>query len=434
MRFLIILSIMLFVLPGLGQDLYFPPLLGDVWETKDPAELDWCVQAVEPLYKLLEDNNTKAFLVLKDGRIVLEKYFGTFSQDSIWYWASAAKTLTSFLTGLAQEQGYLEIGEAASSYLGEGWTSCDPEMESKITIRNQLTMTTGLNDLTIDAFCTDPICLECLAEPGSRWAYHNAPYTLLDEVIQAATGKTLNTFLTTQLLVKTGINGAFFKVGYNNLFVSKARSMARFGLLILNKGNWNGNPIMQDTSYFNDMVHISQALNQSYGYLWWLNGKESFMLPGTQLVFPGYLHPNAPDDMISALGANGQILNIVPSQNLVLVRMGNIPEDEALGVVLNDKIWEKLNDIFCESTKQKDITKAIDLRVYPNPANERCTIFFADAEFKIELTDVFGIHVFDKENCIDRYEMDTGKLKKGIYLLRITDQNNQQHVRKFFKN
>ena len=49
--------------------------------------------------------------------------------------------------------------------------------------------------------------------------------------------------------------------------------MARFGLLILNKGNWDGNQIMTDTNYFNQMLNSSQSLNESYGYLWWLNGK-----------------------------------------------------------------------------------------------------------------------------------------------------------------
>ena len=60
--------------------------------------------------------------------------------------------------------------------------------------------------------------------------------------------------------------------------------MARFGLLILNNGNWDGNQIMTDTNYFNQMLNSSQSLNESYGYLWWLNGKTSYMLPGLSLI------------------------------------------------------------------------------------------------------------------------------------------------------
>jgi hypothetical protein len=61
--------------------------------------------------------------------------------------------------------------------------------------------------------------------------------------------------------------------------------MARFGLLMLNKGNWNGNVILSDTNYYNQMVNSSQTLNPSYGYLWWLNGKASYMLPACSLAF-----------------------------------------------------------------------------------------------------------------------------------------------------
>ncbi|MBM3430824.1 MAG: serine hydrolase, partial [Bacteroidetes bacterium] len=92
---------------------------------------------------------------------------------------------------------------------------------------------------------------------GTRWAYHNGPYTLLGNVIENATGQTLNSYTTQKLKIPTGMTGTFYQVGYNNVFFSNARSMARFGSLILNKGNWNGNQIMTDTAYFNDMVNYS---------------------------------------------------------------------------------------------------------------------------------------------------------------------------------
>ena len=101
--------------PGLlvAQELYFPPLLGNVWETTDPEALGWCTDQIPPLLQLLEDNDTKAFLVLKDGRIVIEHYFGTFTQDSSWYWASAGKSLTAFLVAMAQEDGTPIAGHQA---------------------------------------------------------------------------------------------------------------------------------------------------------------------------------------------------------------------------------------------------------------------------------------------------------------------------------
>jgi hypothetical protein len=74
-----------------SQSIYFPPLVGDQWETTMPASLNWNMEAIGELYDYLGENNSKAFILLKDGKIVMEKYFGTFTKDSAWYWASAGK-------------------------------------------------------------------------------------------------------------------------------------------------------------------------------------------------------------------------------------------------------------------------------------------------------------------------------------------------------
>jgi CubicO group peptidase (beta-lactamase class C family) len=95
------------------------------------------------------------------------------------------------------------------------------------------------------------------------------------------------------------------KPDYNNVYYSTARSMARYGLLLLNKGVWNGNPVLNDSVYFKNMTNSSQNINQSYGYLTWLNGKDSYMLPQSQIVFGGSTIKDAPDDLFAALGKNG---------------------------------------------------------------------------------------------------------------------------------
>jgi len=408
-----------------GQELYFPPLIGDTWETTAPESLGWCEENIDSLYDFLELNNSKAFLVLKDGKIVLEKYFDNFEQDSTWYWASAAKSLTAFMVGLAQEKAYLNINESSQKYLNSGWTSCDSISESKISILHQLTMTSGLDDSGFEAFCTDPECLTCLTEPGSRWAYHNAPYTLLDEVLNAATGIKLNTFITTQLSLKTGISGAFFKVGFNNIFISKPRSMARFGLLILNNGNWNGKQIMTDTSYFNSMVSPSQDINKSYGYLWWLNGKESFMIPSSQFVFPGPIAPEAPADMISAIGKNGQIINVVPSENLVMVRIGNAPDVNGLvGLEFNRQMWDYFNKISCTSETDQNNSFTEPL-LAPNPAEEVTWISFAGHDFSVEIFSAEGTKVLSMNKCQNECPVNLSLLEKGIYYVRIKDNEGR---------
>ena len=188
-----------------GQSLYFPPLTGSTWDTVSPVSLGWCQAELDTLLDYLEARDSKAFMVLKDGRIVVEKYYGTFTRDSTWYWASAGKSLTSFLVGIAGQEGWLSLDDTVSGIIGSGWTSCTSSQEEKITVRDQLRMTTGLDDGVPDKDCTDPVCLQYLADAGSRWAYHNAPYTLLDTVLESATGQGLNQYLQQKVKSPTGM-------------------------------------------------------------------------------------------------------------------------------------------------------------------------------------------------------------------------------------
>jgi CubicO group peptidase (beta-lactamase class C family) len=401
------------------QQMYFPPIQGDAWETITPASLNWCEEEISPLLDFLEESGTKAFLVLKDGRIVIEHYFDSFTQDSLWYWASAGKTITAFLTGMAQQESLLDINDPTSFYLGNGWTNASPEQELQITVKHQLSMTSGLDDGVSDNHCTIDTCLNYLAEPGSRWAYHNAPYTLLGEVIEAAAGMGLNQFVNQKLTLPTGMNGLYLSLGYNRVFFSNARSMARFGLLMLNNGNWDGNQIMTDQSYFDQMVNSSQSLNPAYGYLWWLNGKEQFMLPQTQFVFDGPLLPDAPPDMIVAAGKNGQLLNIVPSQGLVVVRMGNEPEAGIVGLVYNNDIWQKLNAVICNTSGQGEFSALNKPMVFPNPAYEDITIRLNGKKFGFKVYNVTGQMVYSANDCINICSIPAQALTKGVYMVKV---------------
>jgi CubicO group peptidase (beta-lactamase class C family) len=330
--------------PPASPAMYFPPVSGTEWQTTSPASLGWNETELNNLYTYLQQKGTKAFIILKNGKIVTERYFGTFTADSNWYWASAGKTITAMLTGIAQQEGLLNISNKSSQFLGAGWTSLPLAKENLITVRHQLTMTTGLDDaVTPDNDCTTPACLVYKADAGTRWAYHNAPYTLLDKVVENASGTTYNNYFQQKIRDKIGMNGVWLKTGYNNVFYSNARSMARFGLLMLNKGKWSQTSIINDTAYLNAQVNTSQNLNLSYGYLTWLNGKTSHMLPTLQLVFTGMLVTNAPADMYSALGKNDQKVYVVPSQNIVVIRMGESAGNVQLAVSgFDNELWGKL--------------------------------------------------------------------------------------------
>jgi CubicO group peptidase (beta-lactamase class C family) len=412
-----------------AQNLYFPPVTGSSWETTAPQSLNWCPGRIDSLYNMLETNNTKAFILLKDGKIVLEQYFNGHTASSNWYWASAGKSLTAFLVGLAQQDSLLNINESTSKYLGAGWTACDSASESLITIRNQLTMTSGLDDGVDDHYCTLDTCLVCLAPPGTRWAYHNGPYTLLDQVMEEAAGITMNQFVNQKLRNSTGITGLFIKNGYNNVFYSTARSMARFGLLMLGRGKWNGTPVMTDTTYFHDMTHPSQSINKSYGYLWWLNGQQSFMLPGFQLVIPGYMTPDAPADAYAAMGKNGQFVSIIPSQGMVWVRMGEEPGGAAVPYLLHNLIWEYINRLPCASSAVKDETE-MQIRIYPNPASEILTLELPEGVFSGILSDFSGHQVHSYSDLTGHTSLNISGIPAGFYRLSLVHQADGRTVNK----
>lgn len=333
--------------PPPAEFMYFPPVGGNEWQTKSPVALGWDTAQLSDLYQYLDQKNTKAFIILHNGKIVVEKYFDAFTADSIWYWASAGKTVTSMLVGIAQQEGLLDIDQSTSQYIGAGWTSLPSDKENLIQVKHQLTMTTGLNDGVADPDCTLPECLTYTADAGTRWAYHNAAYTLLDKVIEQVSGLTFNQYFQQKIRNRIGMNGVWIKTpNANNVYFSNARSMARFGLLMLNRGAWNTENILNDSMYFNQMIHTSQNLNASYGYLTWLNGQSGHMLPGLRMVFSGSIIPGAPNDMYAALGKNDQKLYVVPSKKLVVIRMG-----ESAGAIhfalsdFDDEIWSRLNSI-----------------------------------------------------------------------------------------
>lgn len=421
---------------ALAQTSYFPPLTG-TWETISPSTLGWCNENIDSLYQYLNQKNTKAFIVLKDGKIVLEKYFGNFTQDSLWYWASAGKTLTAFSMGLAQQDGYLKIQESSNKYLGKGWSSLTTSQEDSVTIRHHLTMTTGLNDAGADPDCTLPSCLTFKASAGTRWAYHNAPYTLLDKVIESATGGNLNVYITKKFTTKIGMKGLFVKSGYLNVYFSTARSMARFGILLLNKGVWDGTVILSDTQYFRQQINSSQNINPSYGYLTWLNGKSSFMAPGSQIKFNGSLNPDAPNDMFCAWGKNGQYINVVPSQKLILIRMGNAPGgsgSSSMAVGFNNEIWQYVNRLPC--TSRIENLENSGMAIFPNPtqSGSLLKIQIHESQFsqpeilwRISLTDPLGREIKAIDTNNPNHFPIPENLNSGVYQLRIS--NNLQFHR-----
>lgn len=353
-----------------GQ-MYFPPNAGNSWDTLNGRSLAWCTEEWDTVENYLQAAGSKSFIVLYRGKIVKEKYFGNYQPDSVWYWASAGKTLMAYLIGRAQDDGQLNIGDKTSDYLDTGWTSAPLAKEDLIKVQDQLQMSTGLDYTVPDLDCTADSCLQYRADAGSQWYYHNAPYLLLHDVLESATGKTTNQYVFSEMHQKIGFSGFWAGTPY----ISTARAMARFGLLLLNEGKWNNNQLLQDTAYFRQMISSSQNLNPAYGYLSWLNGKNSFIQPGLSISFPGAIVPDAPSDMYMAAGKNEQRIYVVPSLDLVVVRQGNAAGPPALALSgFDDELWQLLNRVInCQGVGNTEVElHAQDL--YPNPAKNQITL------------------------------------------------------------
>ena len=120
--------------------------------------------------------------------------------------------------------------------------------------------------------------------------------------------------------------------------------MSKFGLLLMNEGEWEGNQIL-DKKYVKAMTSSSQQDNPGYGYLTWLNSVNGFKLPGNQVPNKGKMIAAAPEDMFMGLGKNGQLLMVIPSEGLVIVRQGTYSNDSIVPQRLLLELWQKLNRV-----------------------------------------------------------------------------------------
>lgn len=331
---------------------YFPPTEG-VWETVAPAQAGWDAEKLAAALAFAGRRRSSGVVVLYRGRIMAEKYWradtapgakgkeytlrvkgsaahGGVIEDV----ASVQKSISAMLVGIAQHQGLLKLADTVDTYLGRGWSKATPEQEHAITIRHLLTMTSGLKeDLTFEAAA------------GTRWRYNSAAYARTVDVVAAAAKKSPNDLTREWLTSRVGMHdskwedrpGGGAKGGVNPRgFATSARDLARFGLLILADGRWNGEPVIADRAYLRAALHPSQELNPSYGYLWWLNGQKE-VARGAGRRVQGPLIPNAPPDLVAALGALDRKIYVVPSLELVVTRLGNVG-----GAAFDNEFWKLL--------------------------------------------------------------------------------------------
>jgi CubicO group peptidase (beta-lactamase class C family) len=296
--------------PATAAGTYLPPATGE-WAAADPAATGWSQARLDKLGPAVGDANSRTFMMLAGGRILLESYFAGATADTLQDIASCQKSVTSTLIGIAHEKGILDIDQHVSEFLAPGWSKATPAQEAAITVRHVMTMSSGLN----------PTTLRKVDEPGARWDYNTAIYQKLRRVLEAAAGDDINHLSRAWMFDTIGIGASVVWQERPDVpeatdatgerewgLLMTARDMARFGLLALRKGTWGETQVVSRD--WLESAWRSSPVKVDYGLLWWLLGKGN--RGGA----------NAPDDWVAGLGAQDQKVYVVPSLDLVATRQG----------------------------------------------------------------------------------------------------------------
>lgn len=286
----------------------FFPMADGAWETASAADAGLTDEGVAALVELVGSVGSDSLVLLWEGRIVAEQYWNGNDETYVRDLASAQKSVTSTLVGLARDRGLLALDDPVSDHLPQGWSAAAPAEEAAISIRHLLTMSSGLH----------PRTLAKAHEPGTVWDYNTDAYQKLRRVLEAAAGIDINTLSKEWLFDAIGFTqptpwgrrGQVADVLGDPTFGLRltAREMARFGLFAMRRGQWAGEQITA-VDWFEE-AWAPTPLKQDYGYLWWLLGKGPLARLG------------APDDLVAALGAQDQKIYVAPSTGLVLARQG----------------------------------------------------------------------------------------------------------------
>lgn len=291
------------------------------WETVPANQRGLSQGALAPVLRFAEEQNSRALLVVRGGRLELDHYFGDATTDEMHQLASAAKSITSLLTGIAIAENRLPGVDAPVSTWFPGLPNATATLADLLTMRGGLpydkTLRVAMHRVP-DWFAfigsQDPI-----REPGEQFLYSGFDPILLSAILARATGQSLDAYANEKLFVPLGISSFEWKIdevglvnGGSQLSLT-ARDFARIGLLCLRKGRW------QDRQIVSSDWLLQSTTNQVggapwYGYYWW-------KLPAETEASDARLAGS-----YFASGAGGQHLIILPALDTVIVRMGSSPK------------------------------------------------------------------------------------------------------------
>ena len=315
--FLLIISAILILLTMVGcgpstEDLAavdYTPLPGDDWNVSTPAEQGLDPMLVAELYHNAAELETLyGLLVIKNGRLIAEGYFNEGSVEQLSARQSVTKSYTSSLVGIALDQGCLSsVDQKMFDFFPEFAGQIDDPRKEQITIRDLLQMRAGYPDEELTPpyldilFFSEPwpptmlshlVDFPLVNDPGTEFQYSNLMSHLLGVIVARACDTDLKSFAQEHLFTPIGaevgdwyLDADDYNIGSMGIFVS-ARDMAKFGLLYLNDGEYEGNQILSVDWVEDSLQRYSEGMNSTgwipgitsrygyfrdlgYGYQWW---------------------------------------------------------------------------------------------------------------------------------------------------------------------
>jgi CubicO group peptidase (beta-lactamase class C family) len=300
------------------------------------------ITGAEDWNRFLEEKDTQAFIVIHDGTILYENYFNGTQRDSIVTSFSVAKSFTSALVGIALDEGYIDsVDDPITTYLPE-LAERDPRFND-ITIRHLLLMASGLeykefrpllfnSDDILTTYYPDQrkISLEntqIIDPPGVYYRYNKYHPQLLGMILERTTGMTVTNFLQTRIWDKLGMefDGSWstdsktsdfekMETGVN----ARAIDFAKFGVLFLNGGNWQGEQVISK-AWVDESTQPLYPPNYDDYYSEWYE-----LLPGEghyKYMWYSLVREDGSYDF-TAEGDKGQFIYVSPLKKLVIVRNG----------------------------------------------------------------------------------------------------------------
>jgi CubicO group peptidase (beta-lactamase class C family) len=309
---------------------------GDLVDSTLPAGIDTMVlkQTLETAFAEKDTTKrvrTRAVVVVYQGKIIGEKYAEGFSKDTRLTGWSMSKSITGALIGVLVKDKRLQINALAPV---DSWQASDPRRQ--ILLTHLLQQTSGLQweeDYSKSSDATKMLFQRAAMgkyaasrplkqKPGSVFYYSSGNSNILSWIIRNTTGeKDYHTFPYKSLLHKIGMYNTVLEPDASGTFVGSsycygtARDWARFGLLYLNDGVWNGEQLLPEGWVKASITPVPVAPRGEYGYQFWLNA-------GTAGNTSNRLYPSLPADLYFADGYEGQNVFILPSKQLVVVRLG----------------------------------------------------------------------------------------------------------------